>query len=116
MQGGMWGFKMYKNRGIAKKIFNRILNRKGSFLYKRDDRKPFDQFFLSDKVYPLIRDRSLIHDSYLCNRFKDSVPFPSQREGNCFIGSPLSCNLESKSFFKCPIECRPLHGLNWTYC
>ena len=99
----MWGFKSYQNRDLAEKIYNSIIN---SNDYKRSDAKGYDQVFLRDKVYPLIRKKSVIHDSYLCNNYKDSEGFPSQRKGNCFVGQVGECN-KTGTYYECPIECRP---------
>ena len=113
----MWGFKTYQNRSLANSIFNLILNRNISNEYNHDfkSHKQGDQLFLNKYVYPLIRQTSLIHDSFLCNRYKDSKPFPTKRNGNCFIGSTSDCNINA-TFLKCPVQCRPINKTDWEYC
>lgn len=63
---------------------------------------------------PLIKDKSIIHDSHFCKNL-GGEPYPTQRKGNCFIAFIGACNT-SASFFDCPIECRPKDHLNWTKC
>ncbi|RNA24203.1 hypothetical protein BpHYR1_008982, partial [Brachionus plicatilis] len=90
--GGMWGFKVSTNINLARQIFNLIV--KIGNRYKTTDKslKGYDQYFLSDHVYERIIKNSTVHDSFLCNHFPNSKPFPSRRVGNCFVGYTGSCN------------------------
>lgn len=108
----MWGFKSFQNRDLANKIYNLIIN---SNSYKKSDGKGYDQYFLKDKVYSLIRHNSIIHDSYLCKNYQDSDGFPSQRKGNCFVGQLGECNLNG-TYYQCPLECRPKLHQDWKNC
>lgn len=74
-----------------------------------------DQFFLRDYVYSLVKNDSLIHVSYLCAFYKDSIPFPTRRVGDCFVGQVGNCNKNS-TFIECPVECRPKGHKDWIYC
>lgn len=114
MLAGMWGLKTYKNRSLARKIFNDILNVYNSSIENRDIPKGVDQDFLKHHVYSLIKNNSLNHDSFTCAIF-DGTAFPSKRVGNCFIGSTDGCDAGSK-FPDCPIECRPKQHLDWYQC
>ena len=60
-------------------------------LVDRDIPKGVDQDFLKHHVYGLIKNNSLIHDSFTCAIF-DGTAFPSKRVGNCFIGSTDGCD------------------------
>ena len=100
--GGMWGFYNAKNRELSNKIFNLILNQQIALNYNLESRKGLDQYFLADKVYPLIKQEAVIHDSFLCLSYGDSQPFPTKRIGNCFIGAPGGCN-QTGIFYSCPI-------------
>ena len=56
-----------------------------------------------------------IHDSYLCEVFKDSEPFPTRRiesEGNNFVGA----NGHGPLLEICPYECRTAEHKDWIYC
>ena len=116
----MWGFSRSKNRKLADEISNKILNRKNSIIYnkKSESLEGLDQTFLGKKIYPLIKDKSIIHDSYLCKHYKDGTPFPSQLKGNCFIGRIGTCDDQNGilPYGECPIECRPKNHTNWIYC
>lgn len=111
----MWGFYNSKNKSLAERIFNLLVNKTLADEYKKLNDRWSDQFFLRDYVYGLIKNDSLIHDSYLCCFYKDSVSFPTKRVGNCFVGQIGNCNLNSTSI-KCPIECRPKAHLDWINC
>lgn len=112
----MWGFKLYLDRNLAKQIFNMIVSRNISENYKTADTRGYDQFFLRDKVYNLIKSRSLIQDSYTCSMFNDSISFPTKRLGNCFIGRKGECDPTNNEFFECPIHCRSESHLDWKKC
>jgi hypothetical protein len=120
----MWGFYNQRNRGLGKKIFNKMMNPTVASKYHqsgtRTKRGP-DQHFLTDHVYPLIKSRSVIHDSYLCARYKDSKPFPTERVGYCYIAVHHfyegSC-LTNKSNLgpECPMKCQSAEHRDWKYC
>ncbi len=115
----MWGFYNSRNKTLADLIFNKIVDPLISKNFKKNNAKGQDQFFLAEHVYPLIKHNSIIHDSYTCKNFQDSLPFPSQRIGSCFIGSfgqTESCVNISNALPNCPIECRPKDNLDWIYC
>ena len=113
----MWGFRPNLDRKTANNIYELILNRELALKYNQNSLKGQDQYFLADKIYPLIRDNSIIHDSYLCNSYKDSEPFPTKRKGNCFVAfNELQCNETSSQFYECPRNCRPKEHLDWLNC
>ena len=116
--GGMWGFKTEKNREMAKRLFNIMINLSIAPRYnfpKNDKGK--DQDFLRDYFYPYLKDNSLVHDSFYCNDYHDSEPFPTQRVGSCFVGASLKDTIcQNSTFLACPIECRPKDHQDWIYC
>lgn len=69
--GGMWG-----SRNILKDMRKMIEDYQG---------KPatwqYDQDFLREKVYPLIKDNVMVHDEFF-----DNCPFPTARVGDEFVG------------------------------
>ncbi len=113
----MWGFNSALDRRVANEIFKRILDRNiaSRFNKKNISPKGQDQDFLSNYVYPLVYNRSVVHDSYLCKNYGGSS-WPSQRPGNCFVGSPESCNITATNLPDCPLECRPKSHREWTKC
>lgn len=119
MLGGMWGANSLIDRDLSMKIFSHVLEKSVNERYNQDKNslKGYDQAFLKDYVYELIRDRSTIHDSYSCLIFRDSKPFPSQRKVNDFIGSIVSSgDIPSFQISECPRECRPNDHQDWIFC
>ncbi len=118
--GGMWGFYNGRDRALGRQIFKKMTNKTIASRYHKSGaatKRGPDQFFLTDHVYPLIKTRSIVHDSYTCSSYKYSEAFPTQRIGSCFIGASgdqLHC--EKKQFYECPLRCRPAEHKNWTYC
>lgn len=75
--GGMWGSK----KGVIinmKELIDEYV--KGNFWQ-------VDQNFLREKVYPLIRLDSLVHDEYF-----EHKPFPKPRENKTFVGQAFNEN------------------------
>ena len=112
----MWGFYNSRDRNLANKIFDLIKNPKIANVYNKNLTSPKgrDQHFLKDYVYPLVKNKSIVHDSFLCVRFGGD-PFPTKRVGDCFLGSARVCNPNS-TFHQCPIKCRPKDHQEWTSC
>ena len=107
----MWGLKVSSNKELSNEIFNKIVN---SQAYDSNSKKGNDQYFLRDQVYFIIKDISIIHDSYLCLFYNDSEPFPSKRKNKkYYIGLN---NYYVSMLTECPIECRPKNHTDWIYC
>ena len=64
--GGMWGLKVAKNKELSNKIFKKIIDSKIYSSIKEISKRNNDQLFLRDKIYHLLRNVSIIHDSYHC--------------------------------------------------
>ncbi len=112
MLGGMWGFYNARDRFLSFHLLNLIVfSRK--YNYGKANLKGYDQFFLAT-IYSLLKDSAVIHDSYTCEIF-GGQPFPSRREGDCFVGGLGECN-RNGSFRECPVKCRPKMHLDWTTC
>ncbi|CAF0866477.1 unnamed protein product [Brachionus calyciflorus] len=116
--GGMWSFKNFKDRKLAKEIYDLVIDKNLSVKYKPNgnSRKGYDQHFLSHHVYHRINMKSTVHDSYLCKRYPNSRPFPSKRIGDCFVGRTGFCNESRVDYGRCPKECRPPNHLDWENC
>ena len=75
-----------------------------------------DQDFLGQQVWPIISSVSIVHDAYLCKSF-GGQPFPTKRQGNCYIGNAGPCDPINGVFeHKCPPECRNPNGKDWEFC
>ncbi|MCP2729856.1 hypothetical protein NJ959_15580, partial [Symplocastrum sp. BBK-W-15] len=80
IMGGMWGVK--------KGVFHDIRGMIEAYLKVVDNRHieyGIDQIFLADIIYPLVQDRSLIHDEFLTEK-----PFPQPRKGYEFVGQSFT--------------------------
>ena len=84
----MWGFFNSRDRPLANKLFNLIIDRKTSMIDNNKQQNTYnvDQTFLAKVVHPLIVNNSVVHDSYLCKTL-GGEPFPTKRVGNCQIGN-----------------------------
>jgi len=74
---GMWG-------GMAG-VLPSMRSLLGAYRSKHLETPNWDQWFLRDSVWPLIRDHALIHDRYFASR--QAVPFPGDiPAGNLHVG------------------------------
>ena len=77
--GGMWGSK----KGIIKNMKEMIDEYiKGNFWQ-------VDQNFLREKIYPIVKDNSLVHDEFF-----EHKSFPTKREPKRFVGQAFNENDE----------------------
>nr|CAH0107081.1 unnamed protein product [Daphnia galeata] len=59
--------------------------------------------------------RWVAHDSYCCESFPPSQPFPTQRKDGLFVG--WRAVPSEKLQFPCPSQCRPVNGTSdWIFC
>jgi hypothetical protein len=79
--GGMWGVR----NGILKDI--KILIDQ----YSKGDFWQVDQNFLKEKIYPIVRDSSFVHDEFM-NYETFKQPFPGQRNNKEFVGDVFDEN------------------------
>ena len=79
--GGMWGSKKGVITNIKKEIDDYV---KGNFWQ-------VDQNFLREKIYPLVKYNSLVHDEYHSYN-TDKKPFPSIRKNKEFVGDVFDEN------------------------
>ncbi|CAF0866460.1 unnamed protein product [Brachionus calyciflorus] len=116
--GGMWGLKTNQDRKLSNEVYNIIIDKKLSQKYNPGGKssRGHDQYFLSHHVYDKINLKSTVHDSYLCKKYPNSKPFPTERKGDCFVGRVGWCNETNINFFECPNECRPPNHQDWKSC
>ena len=116
--GGTWCFRTKKNISTSFQILKLILS-KASYRKLRNkttDLKWEDQNILKKYVWPLIKNDSILHDSYYCKLYPGSIPFPTQRNiDKAFVGCYKPCGKVYPPK-ECPIKCRPEKHKNWTYC
>ena len=72
--------------------------------------------FNNRHVWPWAEEDSIGHDSFLCDKYLNTRPFPTQRNigANNFVGSDVNVNWTISS--PCPIPCRPDNHKDWLYC
>ncbi|KAK2705489.1 hypothetical protein QYM36_015770 [Artemia franciscana] len=110
---GMWGARLDKRgKEIREAAVNMVLS-------SQDDLKSTDQRQLAYQIWPLVKNDSVVHDSYNCKnhhlRSCDiTLPFPTRRENLTFVGQVAS----GKWLFieECPEECRPMEHKEWYFC
>ena len=76
-----------------------------------------DQAALRDLLWPVLLKTKdvLVHDSFTCQMFPMSSPWPTQRQDGQFVGSPL-LRREWNVTKQCPRKCRPPEHQDWIYC
>ena len=117
--GGMFSIRNTVNRDLSSKIFELVTDRELAQIFNKgqSNEKMQDQNFLEKHVFELVRNSSVIHDSYLCEVFAYTRPWPTKRRGNCFVGKVGVCNETGLSGMKdCPVKCRPLDHIGWLKC
>jgi hypothetical protein len=111
-----------RNRFEAKGLFAKIIDKSKAKQYISG--QGFccgaDQGFLSSEVWPEASRNSTVHDSYLCNAFGKSRPYPTKRptETYCYVSCNLCCNTTqiADKMKECPVQCRPKEHQDWIYC
>ena len=109
--GGMWCFRPSINRPLSQHIFNRMITRAKHPAARHE--RALDQKLLQEELWPLVRFSSVQHDSYYCDFFTGSVPFPSKRR-DFHVGCVRDCSVDDVK--ECPVACRPKEHLDWKYC
>ena len=79
ISGGLWGGKPSGLRDIFRRPFKEIM-----FGYKDDYFQ--DMKFLIDIVWPRVQAKAFCSDSFSCDKFTSSHPFPVPRHGYEFVG------------------------------
>ncbi|CEO97169.1 unnamed protein product (mitochondrion) [Plasmodiophora brassicae] len=85
--GGMFG----AHSSSFREVFPDPIARIAQYATSKNIGKQTDQAWLAQDVYPVIKDRILLHDSFLCNAYGPSRPFPLPRSYHAdFVGNVLS--------------------------
>lgn len=77
IMGGMWGA-----RGKILKDIKEMIDE-----YQKGDFWQVDQNFLREKVYPVVKDKSFVHDEFF-----EKKPFPTVRQNREFVGDVFDEN------------------------
>jgi hypothetical protein len=108
--GGTWGVYNARNRQKSETIYNLIKNPEIAQNYHRKGQpmqKGNDQDFLGQHVYQEMITDSIVHDSFFCMIY-GGQPFPTKRNGDCYIGNAGICDPVNGNFqLICPLQCRP---------
>lgn len=120
MLAGMWGLSNERDRHLAMRMFNTIVDGRLSDWHSANARnKHADQIFLQEHFKPIVEKNVTIHDSFHCARL-GGRPFPTQRpEFYCHVGGYGCCGVQfmNSSFpHECPYECRPQNHKEWVFC
>ncbi|RXG51579.1 hypothetical protein Avbf_13648, partial [Armadillidium vulgare] len=85
IMGGTWGMRMNEsNRKLLRRLRDKMF--KKAFY---DVNTKIDQPILKVVLWPAFKNDFLAHDSYHCDLFPGSVPFPTRRDGTKFIGDQV---------------------------
>lgn len=107
--GGMWGGSN-KDLNLTTNIRSNIITIGGNYW----DRG-FDQDVLYRTIYKPYSKDILVHDSYQCIKYNDSLPFPTRRNKTEFVGANFPDSI-SYILPECPKVCRPKDHQDWLYC
>ncbi|KZS10272.1 uncharacterized protein LOC116936196 [Daphnia magna] len=107
--GCCWGVKISQNRSAivdtAQKMFHQ--NHRHTYGY--------DQQLLNTLFWPIAPASMIAHDSYCCEKFPNSQPYPTERRDGLFVGRPVYTEAILKA--PCPKKCRPANTTSeWTVC
>ena len=115
MSAGLWGANNYVDFPLVQRLRSK--------LYGKTTLDPkYDQQVLKYKIWPVIRTRSAIYDSYHCRdhrkEFGFGQPWPTRRRGSLYVGSgpTKKKRIEELAKMTCPVICRPRGHKNWIYC
>ncbi|KAB7502173.1 hypothetical protein Anas_14474 [Armadillidium nasatum] len=84
--GGMWGIRVTKPserrrlKIIRQEMFKSVFNERST----RDD-----QTYLKIKLWPEFNTDFIAHDSFCCDEYNDSSPFPTRREDGKYVGASI---------------------------
>ena len=119
IMGGLWCFKNKLDPQLGKTLWRRIQEKAEQRIPGvQEARKGDDQDVLSRHVWPVVIDKTMVHDSFFCYKQPGGRPFPTKRNliKEPFVGCakrPCHCK---KKILRCPKKCRPRLHKDWIYC
>ena len=112
---GMWCYRNL-NRKKSQSLLRTILRRSARRNNTHEAETFDDQKVLANYIWPKLKNDVIQHDSYTCKRYPGSIPFPTQRYKNEFVGCISHACSNGIKDEKCPVECRPKDHQDWIYC
>lgn len=113
--GGLWGIKLNEETSWRRNMSRYLLTPD----FVRRFTAVRDQDFLEQFLWPHIqshKDRLLAFDSFSCERFPESLPFPTRKESPTrFVGCRRP-NCTGDKHGECPQVCRPRQHPDWIWC
>eukprot|EP00093_Oithona_nana_P009625 09625.XXX_377775_379280_1 [CDS] Oithona nana genome sequencing. len=115
---GMWGVKLSspQMRKALQAVFYQMLHADSAY-WRGQIISSRDQALLERYLWPWAKDITLQHDSYHCDLFAKSHPWPTRRqewETNNYVGAPFALNTTLST--TCPVKCRPRTHPEWNLC
>jgi len=111
--GGLWCFRSSKDRIKGQQILKTMLDNAQRRSSSKEAGKGDDQNILSRYMWPQVSNDVIQHDSYLCQNYPGSEPYPSNRTKGLFAGCVRPCEGPP---MECPAACRPKNHQDWIYC
>ncbi|XP_032783041.2 uncharacterized protein LOC116920961 [Daphnia magna] len=109
MLGCCWGVKISQNRFKIADAAQKMFHQDHRHVYD------YDQKLLDRLLRPLATTSMMAHDSYSCEKFPDTRPYPTQRKDGLFVGGRKFQGVQLN--IPCPLKCRPANATSeWTYC
>lgn len=113
--GGLWGIKLNKERLWMKNLSYYLLSPDVLQCYK----DTHDQTFLEDYIWPhanMFKQTTLEYDSFLCEKFQNSLPFPTKKHSPIHFVGCRRPNCTGDEHPPCPKQCRPINHSDWIWC
>jgi len=99
--GGLWGIK----RGCIKQPMNELIK---AYQSMNENKQGFDQHFLQNVIYPLVRDKTLIHGIVRMTPQETVIPIP-MKTPHLFCGQVIEYNPDGTTYHNCE-DCSILSG------
>ena len=117
--GGLWGVKMTDvDRAMIASVMN--MASRNFWFWENRFKYSADQTILKEYFWPWIQSNMVCHDSFYCQKYKNTQPFPTQRpEGFAnYAGTYNFMRKHQKNSVEreCPIKCRPKDHQDWELC
>ncbi|CAF1206567.1 unnamed protein product [Rotaria magnacalcarata] len=100
---GLWAFKLSKSKTMTNEIVENLFSKTILSSYNS---MTGDQDFLKDYVWPFAQNHSMQYDSFHCDLYPLSIPFPISKLSNSqFVGCRRPCRYYQDPPGPCPIKC-----------
>lgn len=111
---GLWAFKIYFNKTITNQLIKPLLTKSIINCYQSNNS---DQIFLFNFIWPIVKEQSLQHDSFHCQKYHLTKPFTLPKlSRTLFVGCRRPCLNHQHLPLPCPIKCLPVNYTNQYLC